>query len=97
MTTIHIITNRPTQKDLEIAYKEGKMVLTFIHIPDTVIDRVTFEAFQAGWLLGLDLKPDYRLSLIMFPKEYDIDYWSKIYIEKLEESAKSLLTFKYVI
>jgi hypothetical protein len=82
-----VVTDRPTQEILNRAHKQNLMVFTFIHKPNSVIDYKTAQAFQEGWLMGLELKPDHRLALILVPINLDLEEFKLHYLERLEESV----------
>jgi hypothetical protein len=66
-----IVTDRPTQKDIDLAHEQLKVVFSFIKKPETVVDYATSQAFQEGWLVGLGLKPSHRLCLVLVPNNFE--------------------------
>lgn len=93
-----ILTDRPTQSDLDRAEKERLMIFTFIPRPESVVDYETSKAFLEGWLMGLGIKPNHRLALVIVLPEHLVDYtmeeYKKRYIESLNDSVNSYrLTF----
>jgi hypothetical protein len=92
-----IVTNKPTKRLLAKVHKERKIIITFMHQPEAVTDVETSNAFLVGWLTGLGLKPDYRLALVMIPRQLDLEEYKNEYLKKLENSVMCFPIFANTI
>lgn len=88
-----IITQFPTKETMEEAHKTRSMILSFIVQPESVTTSSTAKAFQTGWLMGRGLEPDYRLALILVPREVDFQEYVNKYMKDLSESTKRMQSF----
>lgn len=80
-----IVTDFPTQEDLDRACDHNMMVLSFVYKPDSIINGATAKAFKEGWLAGRGLRPHHRLALVIVPLVCEnIEAVKKSYIKALE-------------